>query len=113
MALYSRAQISKQTFTKNNYLYKIKFKFHLRRIIKQKLHIIFRKRPHLETSSVPIKRRFRGPNKFKIDLDQPTGEQQQQRTSTIATLTQKINNHGRGRLPIESKQHHNPFINID
>ena len=45
-------------------------------------------------------------------MDLPIGDQQPL-TNTIATQTDEITNIDRRRLPIENKQQHNPFLDID
>ena len=87
--------------------YQIKQNIH--NLSKTKVHITTRRRPHLDTNTIPITRRHRAPNKKK--MDSPTGYTSNN-TNTIATQTEDINNTGQGRNPLNSKQHFSPFAEI-
>ena len=82
------------------------FKQNINNSSKTKVHITTRRRPQLDTNTIPITRRHRAPNKKK--MDSPTGNTSNN-TNTIATQTEVINNTGQGRNPLISKQHFNPF----
>ena len=67
-------------------------------------------RPQIKTYFVPIHRRFRAPNKSKMEL--PIGNSKKP-TISIATQTENITISGQGRYAVLKKQQLNPFIEID
>ena len=86
-----------------------RFKQNIQIPSKTKVYITTRRRPQLDTNTIPITRRHRAPNKKK--LDSPTGNTTNN-TNTIATQTEDINNTGQGRNPLNSKQLFSPFAEI-
>ena len=101
-SLTANFQINNSKQTK---LYQYKQNIH--NLSKTKVHITTRRRPHLDTNTIPITRRHKAPNKKKIDS--PTGYTTNN-TNTIATQTEDTNNTGQGRDPLNSKQHFSPFV---
>ena len=75
-----------------------------------KIYITTRGRPDRETNNIPITKRPRLPNKKRMEL--PTGDPANIK-NTIATQTEETNNLGLGRTPLNSKQHYNPFSEIN
>ena len=78
-------------------------------LYESKINITTRRIPNIDTNTIPITRRYRAPNKNKMNL--PTGDTLQN-TNTIATQTDETNNTGQGRNPLNSKQQSNPFADI-
>ena len=77
-------------------------------LFSRKIHITTRNNPGLNTYTVPIKKRQRGPNKKKTESMTIPNE-----TNTIATQTDETSNLGQGRLPISEKEHYNPIPEIN
>ena len=84
--------------------------FKLNPLLSRKIHITTRNNRELNTYTVPIKRRHKGPNKKKSEQPVVTTPQE---TNTIATQTEEISNLGQGRQPLSDKEHSNPLPKID
>ena len=67
-------------------------------LFSRKIHVTTRSNPQLNTYTVPIKKRQRGPNKKRVEnMTTPT--------NTIATQTEETSNLGQGRQPLAEKEH--------
>ena len=75
-----------------------------------KVYITTRRRPDLDTNTIPITKRHRAQNKKKMDTPHNPTETN---TNTIATQTEETNNKGLGRTPLNTKQHFNPFADTN
>ena len=75
-------------------------------ITTQTINVITRNRPQIETSTRPILKRFRRPNKKKITTT-PTMENSLTRPPlvTISTQTEQTDKFGKGREPIQTNLH--------
>ena len=77
-------------------------------LFNRKIHVTTRNNPQLNTYTVPIKKRQRGPNKKRVEnMTTP------QKTNSIATQTEETSNLGKGRQPLAEKEHYNPLPDID
>ena len=73
-----------------------------------KIHVTTRSKPQVETFQVPIKKRYRAPNKKKTQMMTTPQE-----TNTIATQTDETSNLGQGRQPLEDREDFNPIPELD
>ena len=80
----------------------------INKLFRRKIYVTTRSKPHINTYTIPIKKRQRGPNKNKSDTMSET-----QLTNTIATQTEETSNIGQGRKPLTDMQHFNPIPEID
>ena len=77
-------------------------------LFSRKVHVTTRNKPQLNTYTVPIKKRHRGPNRKKTEnMSTP------QETNTIATQTEETSNIGQGRKPLTDMEHFNPLPEIN
>ena len=64
-------------------------------LFSRKIHITTRNNPEVNTYTIPIRKRHRGPNKTKTERDMTTPQEK----NTIATQTDETSNLGLGRQP--------------
>ena len=101
---------NKHSISKHTIQYNFISNFELDPLFSKKIHITTRNKPEINTYTLPNNKRFRGPNKKKMEQQDITTSQQ---TNTIATQTEETSNLGQGPQPFSDKEHFKPLHETD